>query len=108
MTDLKDHAVLATVTAVGAAFALLGKWLDHVFGWRRAREDFAARLRDELHEEIEKLRAELEKVRAQAEEWREKYLREKELTGSLRNELAASMNENRVMSRRLEEEGLTE
>lgn len=103
MTDLKEHALI--VAAVGGAFALLGKWLDHVFGWKRARETFAERLRNELHEEIEKLKSELERANKRAEEWHEKYLQEKEQTGSLRNEMVALSNENRSLIRRLQEEG---
>lgn len=108
MTDWKEHPAVAAgvVAIVGGGFAFLGKWLDHAFGWRRSREEFANQLRDELHEEIEKLRAELDKVRAQAEAWREKYHAEREVTTSLRSEVFTLSTEKRDLMRRLEEEGV--
>lgn len=91
MSDLQRDAVI--VAAIGSGFIFLGKFLDRLFGWRRQRETFAERLRNELREETAKLKAELDKVRAEANEWREKYLAEKELSGSLRNEYSRLMED---------------
>ena len=91
MSDFQRDA--AIVAAIGSGFIFLGKLLDRLFGWRRQRESFAERLRNELREETAKLKAELDKVRAEANEWREKYLAEKELSGSLRNEYSRLMED---------------
>ena len=91
MSDFQRDA--AIVAAIGSGFIFLGKLLDRLFGWRRQRDSFAERLRNELREETAKLKAELDKVRAEANEWREKYLAEKELSGSLRNEYSRLMED---------------
>lgn len=97
MSDFQRDA--AIVAAIGSGFIFLGKLLDRLFGWRRQRETFAERLRNELREETAKLKAELDKVRAEANEWREKYLAEKELSGSLRNEYALLQEQHEELRR---------
>ena len=69
MSDFQRDA--AIVAAIGSGFIFLGKLLDRLFGWRRQRESFAERLRNEyalLQEQHAELRRDFDALAAKLKE----------------------------------------
>lgn len=93
----------AAIAAVGAGFVFLGRVLDRTFGWKRSREDFATKLRDELHQETQALKREIEDLRREVDAWREKYHTEKEANGQLRNSYAALQKDHATLRQDFDE-----
>jgi hypothetical protein len=81
----------AWIALIGTLFGGAGfKIIEHFLGRRASKEDFATKLRGELHAELTQLRHEIDEARDEADEWRGKfysivgYVASGDLQGALR------------------------